>query len=137
MDLSILIKNQLNILGVVFYKKSMIEQLYSNSEPTHLFSVKDGATYFIVKFEDLLFVQGLKDYVILHTVQQKFVIKRTLKDLITRLPTQFMRVHQSYIVNLFHVKKMEEGLIYLSNQQVPWGKNYRACALRRIQQIAI
>ncbi|MFN7119851.1 MAG: LytTR family transcriptional regulator DNA-binding domain-containing protein, partial [Saprospiraceae bacterium] len=69
--------------------------------------------------------------------KQKFVIKRTLKDLIARLPKGFMRVHQSYIVNLSHIKKMEDGMVYLEGHQVPWGKNYRACALRRIQQIAI
>jgi len=108
-----------------------------HSELISFFSVKDGAAYYIVKFEDLLYIQGLKDYVILHTAEQKFVIKRTLKDLVNRLPQAFMRVHQSYIVNLLHVKKMEEGTIYLEHQQVPWGKNYRSCAVQRLQQIAL
>ena len=76
-------------------EKENIEEV----ENDYLF-VKSERRYFKVNFEDILFIEGLKDYVILQLKDQRIITKMTLKAMQEQLPASlFFRINKSYIVN--------------------------------------
>lgn len=79
-----------------------------------------------IKFDDIRFIEGLKDYVILHTPSGRIVTLQTMKSLEDKLPPEhFMRVHRSYIVNLGKIEMMEANTLIIDKKPVPIGKNYK------------
>lgn len=88
--------------------------------------VKDGTKLVKIRLTDILYVEGLKDYVAIHTRQQKIITLQRLKNLEAQLPAdQFIRIHHSYIVSLegietIHKEKVQVGSVYL-----PISETYR------------
>ncbi|MDP5120086.1 MAG: LytTR family transcriptional regulator, partial [Spirosomaceae bacterium] len=69
-------------------------------EDDHVFVKADGKVQKI-RFEDILYIEGLGNYVTMHTVAGKIVTLLTMKEVEARLPKNtFMRVHRSFIVSL-------------------------------------
>ncbi|MFI3268737.1 MAG: response regulator transcription factor, partial [Rikenellaceae bacterium] len=84
--------------------------------------------YTIVKVEvdDILYVEGLKDYVKIYTSSKNYVTKSTMKNVEQRLSVdKFMRVHKSYIINLNNVSAFENNCIVLGDNKVPLSSGYR------------
>jgi DNA-binding LytR/AlgR family response regulator len=76
--------------------------------------VKDGTKLVKVVFEDILYVEGLKDYVTIHTKTQKIVSLQRLKTLEDQLPVdKFIRIHNSFIVALNAI-----DVVHANNVQV-------------------
>jgi DNA-binding LytR/AlgR family response regulator len=70
-----------------------------------------------VDFDDILYIEGLKDYVKFHlkSSPRPLLSLTSLKRLEEELPaSSFMRVHRSYIVNLSHIRSIERKIIYSS-----------------------
>jgi two-component system LytT family response regulator len=88
------------------------------------------ADYTLVKinFSDIIYIEGLKDYVKINLVSQpKPVISRSsIKALELQLPPDiFYRIHKSYLVNVDHVLQMRRGKIKTINAELPLSDNYR------------
>ena len=94
-------------------------------KPDYIF-VKADKKLIKVKFEHIFYIEGLKDYVILHTPTGRIVTLQTMKSLEEKLPSEiFMRVHRSYIVNLNKIDVMEGNMLEVNKKTVPIGKNYK------------
>ena len=75
--------------------------------------------------EKILFIEGLKEYVIFHTRERKYIVLESLKRLEEVLPAgQFLRVHKSFIVNTTRVDSLYGNLIEIMDHQIPIGKSY-------------
>ena len=72
------------------------------------FFVKAERRYFKVNFSDILFIEGLKDYVIIQLSDQRIITRMSLKAIFDLLPkSTFLRVNKSYIVNTGHIESFE------------------------------
>jgi len=79
-------------------------------------------------FDEITVIKGLGNYVeILTTENKKYIYYKSLKDLIENLPNEFMRVHNSYIVNLSNIDILEDNHIILKDVKVAVGKSYKEC----------
>jgi DNA-binding LytR/AlgR family response regulator len=79
-----------------------------------------------VAHADLLYVQSVRDYLQLHTVNGNLLTHMTMKSLAELLPAKhFVRVHRSYLVNLKHIDKVERNAIFIKGMEIPLGENYR------------
>jgi two-component system, LytTR family, response regulator len=96
-------------------------------EPTQSFVfVKDGTKLVKVRFDDILYVEGLKDYVTIHTKQQKIVTLQRLKALEEQLPAnKFIRIHHSYIVALEAINMVHKGEVQIGNALLPISDSYK------------
>jgi DNA-binding LytR/AlgR family response regulator len=95
-------------------------------QPIHdfLFLKADYKSY-KVKYSDILFIEGLKEYVTYYTKQRKFIVLESLKKLEETLPTgQFKRVHKSYIVNTDNIDSFYGNTIEIGDKEIPIGKSY-------------
>lgn len=90
------------------------------------FFIKSDRRYFKVNFEDILFIEGLKDYVILQLASQRIVPRMNLKAITELLPAQnFIRVSKSYIVNTRHIDSFDNKDIFIGPHEIAIGNNYR------------
>jgi DNA-binding LytR/AlgR family response regulator len=96
-------------------------------QPTQPFVfVKDGTKLVKIRWADILFVEGLKDYVTIHTRQQKVVSLQRLKALEEQLPAdQFIRVHHSFIVALNAIDAIHKGEIQIGQALIPISDTYK------------
>lgn len=82
-----------------------------------IFSV-DGSSH-IIRMEDIYFFEVFNHHTILHTIDQAYTFRATLKDIMTDLPMGYFGApHQSYIVNFNHVKTATAKEIHLTNGAV-------------------
>lgn len=80
-----------------------------------------------INFAELLYVQGLSEYVTFHLRQGKVVALKSLKALENELPTShFIRVHKSYIVSKNAVSGLEGNQLLLGEDKIPIGGSYKA-----------
>lgn len=89
-------------------------------------------------FKDINVIKGLGNYVEVHTIdQKKYIYYRTLKDLIETLPEEFMRVHNSYIVNLTNIESFEDNQLLCGNLKINVAKSYKDCLLETISKMML
>ena len=113
---------------VVRYEPSMSSKEYSKSLD-YIF-VKADKKLIKINFSEIIYIEGLKDYVLIHTDQSRIITLQTMKSLEEKLPVElFIRAHRSYIVNLNRIKAIIGNTIeVLEKDQIkhlPIGKNYK------------
>ena len=90
------------------------------------FFVKSERKYFKVNYADILFIEGLKDYVILQLPEQRIITRMNMKGISELLPQDlFLRVNKSYIVNTRHIDSFDNNDIYIGNYEIAIGNSYR------------
>lgn len=102
-------------------------QEVANSEPAQSFVfVKDGTKLVKIRWNDILYIEGMKDYVAIHTRQQKIVSLQRLKTLETQLPAdQFIRIHHSYIVSLEGIDVIHKDKVQIGKSFIPISDSYK------------
>ncbi len=81
-----------------------------------------------VLYEDILYIEGLKDYVKIYTESEPKPILSlmSLKQLEEELPPdRFMRVHRSYIIHKNKISSVNKNRIAIGKKQIPVGETYR------------
>ena len=68
---------------------------------------------------------------------KKYVYYKTLKDLIDKLPDEFMRVHNSNIVNLKNVEYIEDNHLIIGEHKITIAKSYKDCLLNSIDKLLL
>lgn len=104
-----------------------------------------GETYFFVKvnqkiekilFADVLYIEGMTNYVIIHTKSKKLITYLTFKGIEEQLPAEkFIRIHKSYIVSTEAIKTIDVNVIELGGFLLPIGKSYKAALMSRIDEV--
>ncbi len=94
--------------------------------------IKADRKYFKVSFKDILYIEGLKDYVIIYTTDSKIITSMNVKTIAAQLPASlFARVSKSYIVNILHISSFDNELIYVQNNEIPLGQGFKDEFLRQ------
>ena len=80
-----------------------------------------------IAYNDIVYIEGLDDYVKIHLIDQKKITARiSMKSILEKLPENlFVRVHRSYIVPLKKVKSIQNKILYLDQIEIPIGETYR------------
>jgi DNA-binding LytR/AlgR family response regulator len=74
---------------------------------------------------DILYIEGLKDYVKIHTPGQDHITYQTLTYFDEKLPADsFLRVHRSYIVSTRHINAYTATHIEIGKESIPIGNTY-------------
>lgn len=83
--------------------------------------------------EDIRYIEGLGDYVIFHLLKEKHVVYKRMKELEITLPDYFCRIHNSHIVNLNHILKIEDNQVFIGVLALPVSEKYRESFWNRIE----
>ncbi|GAB3167674.1 LytR/AlgR family response regulator transcription factor [Telluribacter humicola] len=97
------------------------------AEPQQSFIfVKDGTRLVKVRLDEITYIEGLKDYVAIHTHNKKIVTLQTMKSLEAQLPDdRFIRVHNSYIVALEAIESIDREKVQIGTLYLPISDTYR------------
>ncbi len=88
--------------------------------------VKVEYTTIRVDLSEIMFIEGLKDYVKIHAEGRLILTKTTMKNIMDKLPSEsFFRVHKSYIISLDKIDIIENSRIVIGSQRIPIGESYR------------
>jgi len=100
------------------------EQSTSFSNDDYMF-VKSGYDMVKVNYSDIQFIEGLKDYVKIHTADKTVIALLSMKSLEKSLPASFFRVHRSYIINFEFLESVGRRNVLVAKKDIPLGDMYR------------
>jgi two-component system LytT family response regulator len=97
------------------------------ASPDYLFVKGESKNkYLKLNYADILYIQGLKNYVSIHVGGQRVVTYQTLRDLEAQLPQPpFVRVHKSFIISLDHLRMVEGNTLHVGTESITVGETYR------------
>ncbi|WP_276499685.1 LytR/AlgR family response regulator transcription factor [Pontibacter litorisediminis] len=88
-----------------------------------------------VDFKDILWIEGLKDYIIIHTKEQKIITLLSMNKMMEKLPeSKFLRVHRSFIVSLQKIDSIEKSRIRIGAKEIPIGEVYKDAFLKWVEE---
>ena len=91
-----------------------------------------------INFDDVNYIEGLNNYVIIHTQTGNHTVYLTMKEMEAGLwPDFFMRIHKSYIINIDKVTLLEGNMITIENEPLPVGSSYKNKVVKRINSYTI
>ena len=115
--------------GRLFTAAAKEAYLYSDD---HIF-VRSNSKFFRVNFSEILYIQGMRDYLKIYTPDYALVTHQTMNDLEKTLPTRhFIRVHKSYIIALKHIRSIYGNTIELGKATIPIGINYKESVMNMV-----
>lgn len=97
----------------------------SSSESENFIYVNTNRKYVKVLFKEVLYIESLKDYVRIHTKDQRITTKDKISEFVEKLPNYFLRVHRSFIVNTQQIKAYTVNDIEIGDQEIPIGVSYK------------
>ncbi|WP_420385733.1 LytR/AlgR family response regulator transcription factor [Roseivirga sp.] len=110
----------------------MNESARANRSDQYFFVKVDGVIVRVL-LSDVLYIEGMKDYVRIHRKGKSSLMTLvSLKNMEEQLPTEFIRVHRSFIVNTLRVEAIEGNVLKIDSQEVPVAPQLRGQVLEKI-----
>jgi DNA-binding LytR/AlgR family response regulator len=111
-------------------KASDLIRLKQNADTVHAeneyLSIHADHKIYRVRVEDILYIEGLREYVSYYTSDQRIITLASLRKLEESLPkNKFIRIHKSYIVPVDKVKAVEGNMLDIGIKKIPIGRSYR------------
>lgn len=111
----------------------IVQQLPAKADDDCLI-IKSGHKVYRLSYEELLYVEGQREYVTFHTTKQRVTTLFSLKELEERLPAgQFIRIHKSYIISLRHIDMIERNTLQIAGKKLPIGGSYKDHLMERFK----
>ncbi|WP_316753497.1 LytTR family DNA-binding domain-containing protein [Pedobacter gandavensis] len=90
-------------------------------------AIKDASGIINLRQDEILYIEGMKDYIKITTAAQVYTIYHTLKAMLDKLdPALFLQAHRSFIVNKAHIRRLSQEMLVLSDQTfIPVGKSFK------------
>ena len=88
-----------------------------------------------INTEDILYIQGLKDYIKIYTqdASKAILTLMSFKSILEKLPSKhFLRVHKSYIINIKKIKALQKTKVVVGDVQIPIGDTFKSRVLERL-----
>lgn len=124
------------ILKAVNKAKAILESRESSASNMEFLIVKDRTSNVIIRYDEIHYIRGNKDFVDIVTEEKVYTIWRKMRIMeeILSPNKQFLRVHKSYIVNLQFAKEVSAGSIKMKGtiEDIPIGAQYREELYRRL-----
>lgn len=99
-------------------------------------TIKDRHRTLLVKFMNIYYVEGMKDYVRIITDEEQIISQCTMKEMESLLPSsKFLRLQKSYIVNLDYIKSVDatKATLKTSSIEIPIGLQYRNEVYKKLE----
>lgn len=111
----------------LYQLKSKPKDAATSTKPEYFF-VNVDYSLLKVNFTDILYVEGLKDYVKIHlkSSPRAVITRMSMKSLEEELPTpDFIRIHKSYFVSVKHITAIRKNSVFIDTLELPVSENYR------------
>lgn len=90
------------------------------------FFLKDGNRYVRIRYEEVKYIEAMRDFVVVYLDKAKYSSMQTMKTFASKLPEdQFIRVHRSYIVPIRRIEAIEGNILRIHDMKIPISDSYR------------
>jgi two-component system LytT family response regulator len=97
--------------------------------------IRTERKYIRTNYNEIDFIEGLKDYVIVHCGDSRHMVASNLKSIHAGLPKNlFLRVNKSYIINVSKIKSIDSEWVVIQSKQLPIGENFKKSVFEFIEQ---
>lgn len=97
------------------------------------FFIKHQGSYIKILFNNILYLKSAHVYVELFlTNNKKFLVRKSLSDVLESLNTSFIRVHRSFVVNIKYISEIKNASIIILQNEIPVGKTYKTELLKKL-----
>ena len=113
-------------------------KIVSTEDETDGVFIKNNSSSLVrLKYEEILWIEALENYVVINTFDNKYTIHFTMKAIVNKLPAKhFIRIHRSYIVNISKIESIEDNSINIKTKEgikmIPIAKSYRESLMKNI-----
>jgi DNA-binding LytR/AlgR family response regulator len=104
----------------------VIKPVVDDSESDTFIYVKSEKKNVKILLKEILFIESLKDYIKIQTVNKSIVTQVPISAIEQRLPESFLRIHRSFIVALDKITAYTQHDFEIGKYQIPIGRNYKA-----------
>jgi DNA-binding LytR/AlgR family response regulator len=117
------------------------EEMMPASNSKDDFFIRNNATLIRLRYEEVVWIEALENYIVVHTYDDKYTIHFTMKAVMDQMPMdKFFRVHRSFIVNKSRIETIKTNTIEVKTsegrQSLPIGKSYRELLLKEINLLS-
>ena len=119
----------------VIKERDFLYNIVENKESNEFIFVKSNSKLIKLYNKDIYFVEALKDYVVINTLNSRYTIHSTMKEIEKKLPdNQFVRVHRSFIIRTDKIAQIEQPNIILENDKriIPVGGSYKEMLVKKL-----
>jgi DNA-binding LytR/AlgR family response regulator len=95
--------------------------------------VKTGKQVRRIDYDSIYYIEALKEYIAIHTINEKMLVYKRMKEVEQQLPEQFVRIHNSFIVNISHIRNIQSNLVSVKSTELPVSSGYKTRFMERIQ----
>jgi len=123
-----------------FLKSALKAQEFIGSKTKH--EILKSENFFFIKcnqkiekivMSDVLYIEGMSNYIIVHTKQKKYIAYLTFKGIEEKLPSHlFIRIHKSFLISINAIQSIDSNEIKLEKIILPISKNYKEEVLSKI-----
>jgi len=100
--------------------------------------IRSSGKFFHIYYKDILYIEGVKDYVMINMQLMKLPVAMNLSTIHKQLPrSTFIRVHKSFIVNFENIHQLSPDSLMVGDRTIPVGKTYSSELLSRMPADAI
>jgi two-component system, LytTR family, response regulator len=117
--------------------KQVSQNIENNNIPNFIFA-KVGHVIHKINFDEILYIEGMKEYLTIKTINLKIIVLQSFSKMEEVLPkSNFIRVHRSYIVAIDKIVNIERNRIKISDVYIPIGDMYKRNFFNRINNSGI
>jgi DNA-binding LytR/AlgR family response regulator len=129
--------NRFNEEQALKKENEMLYKLTKSDGKRNVLFIKAESKLLKLRLKDIVHIEALKDYVNIFTVNNKYVVRSTMKGIQDKLPAErFVRVHRSFIVAVDKVSSIDHAMVTLDNSAtVPLGGLYKEQFLDKINTV--
>lgn len=96
--------------------------------------IKSDTRFFKVNLKDILYIEGMRDYVAVHTREKRIMTLMSMSRMMDKLPNaDFMRVHKSYIIGLNHITLIHNNRVVINEKEIPISNSYKEAFLEFVE----
>lgn len=70
-------------------------------------------------------IEGMNNYIIAHTAEKRYIVYKSLTEILEELGEEFIRIHKSYVINKSKIKFFTKEQVQIGEQSLPIGKKYK------------
>ena len=98
--------------------------------------IKQNYKYNKIAYDDIRYFRADGNYTFIETVSKKYIVKYSLQNLVDIFSAdKFIRVHRSYAINMNYLTSFNENCLYLNEEEIPIGRNYKEMFMQLFKQL--
>jgi len=100
-------------------------EIQSDEEGTYIY-IKADRKFIRLKLDDILYIKGMKDYVMVYTDGSRYMTAMNIKTIFNQLEhPSFVRISKSYIINADYIREVNQNGVMIGEEEIPLGKTYK------------